>query len=198
MAAAMPQAKLIAGQPGRAAKLEAALAALEQLDLAGLRVRWRGLIGREAPATFRMPLLRAALAYKLQERALGGLKPATRRLLRRVADAAEAGRGGRSPAQAVTALISGASDTAARRRTPQAPVRIKPGTRLLRTWQGSTHEVLVGESGVTYRGQAYRSLSEVARLITGQRWSGPLFFGLKQRASPRQQAAAEMGVVTEP
>ncbi|GAC1345600.1 MAG: hypothetical protein NVSMB18_25630 [Acetobacteraceae bacterium] len=62
-------------------------------------------------------------------------------------------------------------------------MRIKPGTRLLRTWQGTTHEVLIGSSGVTYRGQHYRSLSEVARLITGQRWSGPLFFGLKRRPS---------------
>lgn len=194
----MPQDKPVAGQPGRAAKLEAALAALEQLDLAGLRVRWRGLTGREAPATFRKPLLRAAVAYKLQERALGGLKPTTRRLLRRVADAAVTGRGIRSPAQAVTAPIFGASDSDTRRRKPQAPVRIKPGTRLLRTWQGSTHEVLVGESGVTYRGQAYRSLSEVARLITGQRWSGPLFFGLKQRVSPQHQAAAQPGAVTEP
>lgn len=61
-------------------------------------------------------------------------------------------------------------------------VRVKPGTRLLRTWQGKTHEVLVTDTGVLWRGRPYRSLSEVARTITGQRWSGPLFFGLKRRA----------------
>jgi len=51
----------------------------------------------------------------------------------------------------------------------------------LRQWQGSTHEVIVQEDGVRYRGETYRSLSEVARIITGARWSGPLFFGLKER-----------------
>lgn len=61
-------------------------------------------------------------------------------------------------------------------------VRVKPGTRLLRTWQGKTHEVLVADTGVIWQGRPYRSLSEVARTITGQRWSGPLFFGLKRRA----------------
>ena len=58
---------------------------------------------------------------------------------------------------------------------------LREDIRLLRQWQGSTHEVIVQEDGVRYRGETYRSLSEVARIITGARWSGPLFFGLKER-----------------
>jgi hypothetical protein len=57
--------------------------------------------------------------------------------------------------------------------------RIKLGTRLVRQWQGETHEVTLLDSGYAYRGQRYASLSEIARFITGTRWSGPLFFGLK-------------------
>jgi hypothetical protein len=65
-------------------------------------------------------------------------------------------------------------------RVTAAPVRVlKPGTRLLREWQGVTHEVIVLEDGVLFRGKRHRSLSEVARAITGSRWSGPRFFGLR-------------------
>src|SRR6185437_16074609 len=102
-------------------------------------------------------LLIRAIAYRLQERAYGGLKPATRRWLARVADHVCAGR-------AIAA----------------APAhRIKAGTRLLREWRGVVHEVIVLEEGVLFRGDRYRSLSEVVRVITGSRRSGPLFFGLK-------------------
>lgn len=59
------------------------------------------------------------------------------------------------------------------------PRRIKPGTRLIRQWEGQTHHVTVGEAGFEYNGERYKSLSVIARLITGTRWSGPLFFGLK-------------------
>ena len=185
----------------QAAKLEAALSELEMLDLDALRSRWHRLVGRPAPVTFRVSLLRAALAYKRQEQVQGGVKASTRRLLHRVADAADParrdhlassdGQAGTPPNPAVSRSTQ-AEPASGRRRTPSPPLRIKPGTRLLRTWQGGTHEVLVGDDGVSYRGQAYRSLSEVARLITGQRWSGPLFFGLKRRASPGSGAASEL------
>jgi hypothetical protein len=59
--------------------------------------------------------------------------------------------------------------------------RTKSGTRLIRSWQGKTHTVTVEESGYQYEGRRYRSLSEIARQITGTQWSGPLFFGLKSR-----------------
>jgi hypothetical protein len=101
-------------------------------------------------------LLLRALAYRIQEQALGGLDRATRRRLDRAARDLAAGR-------AVARLVP----------------KIKPGTRLLREWQGVVHEVIVLERGVQYRGETWPSLSAVAREITGTRWSGPRFFGLK-------------------
>ena len=136
------------------------LANLSGLDFDALKNRWRALYGSEPPAGIWRSLLVRAIAYKLQEQALGGLKPATRRWLARAADNIATGR----------ASIAHASP------------RIKPGTRLLRQWQAVTHDVTVIEGGVLYGGQQYRSLSQVARVITGSRWSGPLFFGLKPTA----------------
>jgi hypothetical protein len=96
-----------------------------------------------------------AVAFKLQERAYGGLSPAVRRALM--------GRETIVPAKS-------------------QPPEVRPGTVLLREWQGKTHRVEVIEDGAVYRGRRYRSLSEVAREITGSRWSGPRFFGLKTHA----------------
>jgi hypothetical protein len=98
------------------------------------------------------------LAYRIQEIAYGGLKPAIRAELRRIAQALK-----RNP---------GSSELLIR-------PRIKPGSRLLRQWRGETHEVFVTDSGYEHRGVRYRSLSEIARKVTGTRWSGPAFFGLK-------------------
>jgi hypothetical protein len=91
-----------------------------------------------------------AVAYKMQEHTVGGLSAGIRRQL------AEEGF---KPARRSRLL--------------------RTGTVLIREWQGVAHQVTVGEHGVLYRGERYRSLSEVARLITGTRWSGPRFFGLK-------------------
>ncbi len=107
-------------------------------------------------------LLVRALAYRMQEQALGGLDRATRRRLERATENVAAGR---TPA-------------------PTGP-KIKPGTRLLREWQGKVHEVIVLEEGVEYRGDSWPSLSAVAREITGTRWSGPRFFGLKGASGGR-------------
>ncbi len=104
------------------------------------------------------------LAYKLQEQAYGGLKPEVKRRLRELA----------------AGLHRDSKKTAAQRRDP---LRIKPGTRLIRQWEGQTHHVTVGEAGFEYNGERYKSLSAIARLITGTRWSGPLFFGLKGHRS---------------
>ena len=130
--------------------LGTALARLERTSrhhLAELGVEYFGV--PPPPRTSRALLLRA-VAYKMQERELGGLSAATRRLLCK-----EEGK-------------------AARHRV------IRPGTVLIREWHGVAHQVTVGEEGVLFRGERYRSLSEVARLITGVRWSGPRFFGLKR------------------
>ena len=140
-------------------KLAGEIAALQSFDVTRLKTRWRSLYGSEAPARFSRDLLMRAVAYRLQERALGELKPTTRRLFERIA-----------------------ADTHARR--PLKMVRLgtpQPGAMLVREWNGVKYKVVVGEDGFSFRGRHYRSLSALARLITGSRWSGPLFFGLKQR-----------------
>lgn len=132
------------------------LAALDGLPLNKLKERWSDLYGSACPPGMSRNILVRAIAYRIQERALGGLDPSTRRRLDRAAADLAAGR---TPA-------------------PLAP-KIKPGTRLLREWRGRIHEVIVLEKGVEYRGKSWPSLSAVAREITGARWSGPRFFGLK-------------------
>ena len=101
-----------------------------------------------------------AVAYKMQERVYGRLSTATRGVL--------------------------AGKTAATKTVPE----VRPGTVLLREWHGVTHQVTVMEQGVLYGGKLHRSLSEVARIITGSRWSGPTFFGLKAKRSSDQHDAA--------
>ena len=99
-----------------------------------------------------------AIAYRLQEQRCGGLKPSTQRLLDRVCE--------------------GRTDVG-RKRIPDK--RVSAGTVLIREWGGVSHRVAVLDRGVVYRGRHYRSLSEVAGVITGARWSGPRFFGLASR-----------------
>lgn len=137
--------------------LKQKLASLGQLTRPQLVTLWTELKGARPAFRARRDFLARVVAYHLQERAYGGLSKATQRRLKRLAEALEAGE------------------------TPKYASRpqIKPGTRLIRAWRGDTHEVEVQPRGFGYRGQTYRSLSEIARLITGTRWSGPLFFGLK-------------------
>jgi len=122
-----------------------------------LREQWRALFGAVPPPKLRSSLLIQAIAYGLQEQALGGLKPTILRLLERIAD------------------------DAARRQVsmPQEKIRVSAGTVLLREWHGTQHQVTVLKDGFLYRAKRFRSLSQIARTITGSRWSGPLFFGLK-------------------
>lgn len=134
------------------------LRTLLRQELLGL---WRQLYGKVAPPAIRREILVPFLAYKIQENAYGGLKPATRVELRRLARALERGPSSKR-------LIR---------------PRIKPGTRLFRQWRGQMHEVFVTEAGYEYRGVGYRSLSEIARRVTGVRWSGPAFFRFKNANS---------------
>jgi len=122
-----------------------------------LRALWRETFGRPHPGYVHKDFLVRALGYHIQEKAYGGLSPATRRRLLKLARDIESG--------AKIALF-------------EAP-KIKPGTRLVRGWRGDTHVVTVLEEGFEYRDKRYGSLSEIARLVTGTRWSGPAFFGLK-------------------
>ena len=132
------------------------IAKLEQCDLRDLKTRWGEAFGRPPPKRISRGLLVRALAYRIQEKTLGRLKPALRRRL----------------ARTVAELSAGQAP-------PEPSLAIKPGTQLLREWQGVMHEVIVLEDSVQYRGKSWRSLSAVAREITGTQWSGPRFFGLR-------------------
>jgi hypothetical protein len=134
-------------------KLDDDLAALAELPPAQLRERWEALEGSPAPA-LGAPLLRRLLAQGLQERRHGGLPASVRRELLRIAS----GEPGPAPA----------------RPRPQLTV----GTRLVREWNGRTITVEVSDSGFVHAGRNWRSLSEIARHVTGAHWSGPRFFGL--------------------
>ena len=129
------------------------------LDVPALRERWAARFGADPAPNLGRALLIRAIAYRLQEKAFAGLKPSTQRVLDRVAD-------------------NRAKD--APQYIPQR--RASAGTVLIREWRGVSPRVTVLDTDVVYQGRRYKSLSEVARAITGSRWSGPLFFGLKGRA----------------
>jgi Protein of unknown function (DUF2924) len=133
------------------------LASLESSSIKALKQQWRALYGSEPPHRISRELLTRAVAYRIQEQARGGLKPSTRRLLVRLGNDARDGQ----------------------------PLKFEPstaasaGTVLVRDWHGSAHEVKVLDQGVLYKRKRYRSLTEVAKLITGAHWNGPRFFGLR-------------------
>jgi hypothetical protein len=143
------------------------LASLKSLTIKELKQQWQSLYGCEPPHRVSHELLTRAVAYRIQEQAFGGLKPSTRRLLERLGSDARSGR----PLRLAAAAPASA------------------GTVLMRDWQGATHEVKVLDRGVLYQRKRYRSLSEVARLITGSRWSGPLFFGLRSQRQETSRAS---------
>jgi hypothetical protein len=118
---------------------------------------WQEFFPDPPPAHLRRDLLLRIIAYKVQEQAYGGLKLETRKRLRELAAKFAINR---------DAQVSGVQ-------------RIKTGTRMVRDWGGRTHQVTTLDNAFEYAGKHYASLSEVARVITGTRWSGPLFFGLK-------------------
>jgi hypothetical protein len=138
-----------------------ALARLPKLDIHELREEWRRLYKTNASPHLSRELLIRAVAYRMQEVALGGLRPGPQRQLRQIAQEVKQ------------------TGEAAKRFRPQ----LKPGTRLMREWQGRTYEVVVRDDGFSWQGTHCRSLSAIARKITGTAWSGPLFFGLKQARS---------------
>ncbi len=150
----------------RSANSSPEIGGLADLDLAALRQHWRELYGSEPPVQMSRELMIQAVAYRIQENRFGGLSRAARLKL------------------AAAAASAGSATARSARATSQH--RVKPGTRFLREWQGETYEVTVTtDGGFFYRDSTYRSLSEIARLITGTRWSGPAFFGLKQHTGKR-------------
>jgi hypothetical protein len=148
--------------------LEGEIAHLGALDLKGLRARWQSVMARQAPSHLPRHLVIAMLAYRLQAEALGDLEAETARLLRKV------GLGGQAND---VATLTSASDL--RRR------EVLLGALLTREWSGQSHRVTVVDDGFTWEGRTYDSLSKVAFAITGTKWNGPRFFGL--RATPRLQ-----------
>lgn len=133
------------------------LAALAHLTPGALRALWPQWFDRPPPAKFRRELLVRALAYRMQERAGGGLTAVTRTTLLALAEGGKIQPDGEGI----------------------EPPRLTPGTHISREWGNETHQVTVDARGLVYRGRRYRSLSAIARCITGTRWSGPLFFGVR-------------------
>ena len=153
-------------------ELRAHLDHLAQLGAPELRAEWTKVYERPAPRRISRDLLLRGIAYRIQEQMYGGLKPATIKRLRQIAAPLKEGRD-----------------------LPEAPKReLQPGTRLLREWKGQTHIVEVLPDGFAWRGQTYPSITKIARLITGMAWSGPVFFGLRDK---RKRATPEMKQLSE-
>src|ERR1700719_1394134 len=138
---------------------------LSKLDIDKLRERWKAICGKAPCREIGRSFLTRAIVYCLQERARGGLKPSTCRLLTRAAEENATGK------------------------RPQTRMA-QTGTILIREWQGIAHRVTMLDDGVSFNGKRYRSLSEVAREITGSRWSGPRFFGLRSQDTENNHAAS--------
>lgn len=156
----------------KAPRLTDQLTALVSMPPAQLRSEWQRLHKLPAPRVS-SDLLARGIAYRLQERALGGLPPSAVRELARVAARSDRAGGRRPPAAA-----------------PATAADLRPGTTLMRSWQDRTWSVLVTEEGLVFDGRRYASLSQIAREITGAHWSGPRFFGLTPGGAARVKVAA--------
>jgi hypothetical protein len=135
------------------------VARLRDLDAEGLRARWKTVHGRAAPAHLPRHLLFRILAYRLQAEQLGDLDVESQRILDRSG----------SP----EAASKQAADAHRRRKA------LQPGTMLGREWNGQMHRIAVMDDGFAWNGKTYPSLTKVAFAITGTRWNGPRFFGLR-------------------
>jgi len=141
------------------ASVLAQIAALDTMTINELRARWRELNGADAPSHSR-PYITSRLAYRIQELAFGGLKPETVARLDALADE-------------IDRELAGIAKPKRHHGRPIA------GTRLIRDWRGVEHCVTVRREDYEYQGRPFKSLSAVARAITGTRWNGWAFFGLK-------------------
>ena len=140
-------------------ELDAQIAALSTMDHTELRAEWRRLYRAHPPKKVRRDVLELGVAFKLQERVLGGLGASTRRRLTEL-----------------TGTIASKGKLAEVR-----TIRPRPGAKLMREWGGITHEIIVLEDAFSWQGKPWRSLSAIAQAITGTHWSGPRFFGLQGR-----------------
>jgi hypothetical protein len=139
--------------------IEAELDRLAVMPIAGLRIRYREVFRANPPKAFGPDLLRRSTAHRIQEKAYGGLSRSAQRLLDQMMKTFSAKPNGKI----------------------MLPRRIKPGSVLVREWKGRSHRVMVLADGFAYDGNTYGNLSEIAGLITGTRWNGPRFFGLRSK-----------------
>jgi hypothetical protein len=147
----------------------ARLVALKTTPTPDLKQQWRDLFNSEPPP-YNRRFLESRLGYRIQELAYGGLKPETVKRLE--------------------ALARGVAETNPVMRRIRAGRKPIAGTRLIREWQGVEHAVTVRDDGYEYRGAPYKSLSSIARAITGTRWNGWVFFGLKNTRASAAKADA--------
>lgn len=147
--------------------MEKVLAQLEKMDRAELQRFWTERIEGEVPKIRSADLLRRQITWKIQEEESGGLKRETKR-------------------QLLATAKSFAKDADHK---PADKPALQTGTTLTRNWKGTIHTVKVKPDGFIYKGHHYKGLSKIAREITGTRWSGPLFFGLRKPASKSRAAS---------
>ena len=140
------------------------IAHLRDLDLHGLRARWKSIFRQQPPSHLPRHLLFAVLAYRLQADELGDLDPATARLLKQIATSGD------------PLAVSHLTEEFGHRRA-----ELKPGTILMREWNAQAHRVMAVDEGFAWNGKTYDSLSKVAFAITGTNWNGPRFFGLRDK-----------------
>lgn len=156
-----------AGQSPERSNLVQEIARIGGMNFDALRMKWRRIFGSEPPPAFSKDLLARAIAYRLQEQALGGLNASTARLLRSL-------------------LKPGA----------EPPRHVKVGSVIVREHKGVIHEVLIVPGGFCWQGQTFDSLSTIAKKITGVTWNGPRFFGLRSKKKLDENEAATTGVDT--
>jgi hypothetical protein len=153
-----------------------ALTELATSSIGTLRSQWRALFSTPPPPAFGPDLLRRSIAFKLQEQVYGARSTGSQRDLDRLIAAIE-----KAPAGKIA-----------------LPRRIKPGAVLIRDWKGKSHRVTVLENGFIFEDKTYASLSEIARTITGTRWNGPRFFGLRVEASAQRQECPDVDTQKQP
>ncbi len=168
-------------QPSLEEQIAYEVAALKELDIHELRLRWRKLFRKSVPAHLPRYLVLRIIAYRIQANAFGDLDRETARYLDRIAKDYVRRRD--------------AGEKRSRKKPPPVPPvpdrrRLKPGTILVREHDGMLHRVIAVEGGYLWNAATYKSLSEVARAITGTNWNGPRFFGLRERNEPEAAAAA--------
>ena len=144
----------------RQPKIDQQLAQLSTMKRQELQSLWQKLFGRQPSSRLRRETLLPILGYRIQEKTYGGLKESLSRKLRELAEDCPTDR----------------------KPVVKSILRPKIGTRFIREWKGRLHEVTVLENGYEYDNRTYRSLSEIAHLITGTKWSGPAFFGIRRRS----------------